>query len=1469
MRFDRYFIILFYYFLFNWSLANAQDRCFFEHYGIENGLPQNSVMDILQDKKGFMWFSTWDGLCYFDGYDFETIEIPNRNDLISKSSRIDSIYEDSYGNIWAHFYDKYVLRYNPSEKSFKDLRDVGGLDYLNFDVSKLKLKENGEVWLLSDDAGCVCIQDSTFSSKVYNVANGTLINDSVYDIFRDSKFSTWILTNEGVVQLDKFQNSKIFFNQKSSLMPKESFSIYCANEIENEVWFGGDDGVIWIYSYDKNSIRSIKTKTKGKISKIESLKTNEVIVLTKDDGFLIYDLYDGNNTQYNSYTNRQLKSNNLLSSFTDKSGNIWIETEEVGVVKFNPFTKELKYFKPNNDENDTNVSIAKFIIFEDIDGRLWVHPKGGGFSYYDAEYDVLIPFHNRHGNGSLIFSNTLHSAYSDRQGNLWLGTRSKGLEKVTFIDKNFKLLELDSIVSTTNNDVRAVFQLKDGSVWISTKDGKIHVYSSNLEKIGCLDKNGRITSDSEFGGIAYCFMQDSRDNIWIGTKGEGVFKFNKDENKLYSVAQYKSVPGDVNSISSNNIYSIYEDSRGRIWIGTYGGGINLVVDNNYGITFVNKNNLLSNYPYDIGSKVRVVSEDKWGNIFVGSTMGLIAFPGDFIGFDSILYSVFHKNDSDYSIKSNDVYDVKTTKTGETYVIAFGGGISKVSEVDEYGLPLKFKTYTVLDGLPSNVLLTALEDSFGNIIICAEASVVKFNPDEQSFEIFSDVKRMMRKQNFSEGSICRLNDGVFLVGSSMGVLYFDEHKLINNTYSPYLALVDFKLFNKEVNVGISNILRESIDDIDNLRLKYNQNFFAIEFAALDYKEPNNINYAYQLEGFDKNWIYNNEHRIANYTNLSHGKYKFKVRSTNSDGLWSDNERTIYIEILPPIWQTWWAYMIYFILLILIVYFIFRVFVAFYSIRQQAELENRELQLKTKFFTDISHEIRTPLTMIVSPIENLIRDNETPVKIKKQLSMVSNNTERLLTMVNQILDFRKIENKSIEVRRVVVGKFVANICEVFFELAEKNNINFEVVDNTDGDEIWVDPDAFEKILINVISNAFKFTPNNKSIQVVTSVKDEYVNILIADEGIGIAKEYIGRVFKRFESFNENKDKPSTGIGLFIVKELMDKHKAKIVLNSELGRGTTFNLILKKGISHYGSDIVINNEERVNDLAIAEEAEVEVVNNDCYSEIVDEKLTILIVEDDDDLREFIVLALEEQYNVEQARNGKEGLLKVEEMIPDFIISDIMMPEMNGIEMLSKIRENPNTSHILFLLLTAKTTDSDIVLGLESGTDEYMTKPFSVTYLRTKINSLINRRKVIQDFYRTRSEYRSIVSVPQYEKRSEDDSFDMVVNKQDEDFINNVREFVKANMSDMEYVVDDIAAELNMSRTVFYKKVKSLTGLSPIEFKRDILLDEAANILKDQQHTVKDVSYMVGFSDAKYFSRCFKSKFEVTPSDYMRRFR
>ena len=504
-----------------------------------------------------------------------------------------------------------------------------------------------------------------------------------------------------------------------------------------------------------------------------------------------------------------------------------------------------------------------------------------------------------------------------------------------------------------------------------------------------------------------------------------------------------------------------------------------------------------------------------------------------------------------------------------------------------------------------------------------------------------------------------------------------------------------------------------------------------------------------------------------------------------------------------------------------------------------------------------------------LENLIRDNETPVKITKQLSMVSNNTERLLTMVNQILDFRKIENKSIEVRRVVVGKFVANICEVFFELAEKNNINFEVVDNTDGDEIWVDPDAFEKILINVISNAFKFTPNNKSIQVVTSVKDEYVNILIADEGIGIAKEYIGRVFKRFESFNENKDKPSTGIGLFIVKELMDKHKGKIVLNRGLGRGTTFNLIFKKGISHYGSDIVINNEERVNDLAIAEEAEVEVVNNDCYSEIVDEKLTILIVEDDDDLREFIVLALEEQYNVEQARNGKEGLLKVEEMIPDFIISDIMMPEMNGIEMLSKIRENPNTSHILFLLLTAKTTDSDIVLGLESGTDEYMTKPFSVTYLRTKINSLINRRKVIQDFYRTRSEYRSIVSVPQYEKRSEDDSFDMVVNKQDEDFINNVREFVKANMSDMEYVVDDIAAELNMSRTVFYKKVKSLTGLSPIEFKRDILLDEAANILKDQQHTVKDVSYMVGLSDAKYFSRCFKSKFEVTSRDYMRRFR
>lgn len=1444
--------------------ASAQLDCSFEHFGTEDGLPQNNIMNILQDKKGFMWFSTWDGLSKFDGYNFKTIRLPNSDKKKSKSNRIDHIHEDKYGNIWVQFYDNLAYRYNPQTGQFRDANALSEFGEKSFHTQKVIPKKSGKVWLLSDDNGTICIVDSTFNVETYNIQNNRLSSNNVHDVFEDHKLGSWILTDNGLLHVDNENNSEILLNKNSTNFPRMDYPAYCAMEWSDEIWFGSSEGKIWIYSFGEEKMRLMDTGMQASITKLHRISEEKIVAATPKNGFLVYDVFSHSWELFSTSNHKEMVSDIINTVYVDLTGNVWLETDRPGVSKFNSHTGKIIHFSPKIESMEANVFLPNFFIFEDINKRLWVHPRGGGFGYYDRVNNKLVPFYNEPFSKEWRFSNVLHSAYSDRQGNLWFGTRTRGLEKVTFFNSNFKTFHTSSeINSTTSNDVRPIFQDSGGRIWIGTKDGKIHVYDKEMNHSGYLSNKGQIGRNSHFKGISYCIMEDSKRNIWIGTKGEGVYKLTPAGDDSYNMVNFKNSTDDILSLSDNNIYSIFEDKHNRIWVGTYGGGLNYIQENDSSTTFINHRNRLKSFPIETASQVRIISSDKHGNIFVGSTLGLTVFSPDFETPDEIGFQNYHAQFNDFSLHANDIFDICTTQHGETYIATFGGGVSKVVETDKNGFPVRFKTYSTSDGLVSKVVLSIQEDYQNNLWICYESNISRFNPQTESFENFSEIKRLMNQQNFSEGSKILLSDGKILFGNSKGVLYFDSGELSNNTYNPYLALVGFKIFNREVPIDETGPLKFNIDDTQSLKLKYNQNFFTIEFAGLDYEEPDNISYAYKLEGFDKEWIYNNKLRTANYTNLTRGKYTFKVRSTNSNGIWSDNERHLAIEILPPLWKTWWAYLIYAALTILATFFSLRLFLTFYKIRQQAELEHREAELKTKFFTDISHEIRTPLTMIVSPVDNIIQDKDTPESIRKQLTLVSKNTGRLLTMVNQILDFRKIEKKTIEVGKIEIGAFVEDVCEGFVKLAEKESIDFIIQNSSSQQTIWADADALEKILVNLLSNAFKYTPANKAIRVSVSVDNDFATVKIEDQGRGISKEKMARLFKRFESFNEDESKPSTGIGLSIVKELMDKHSAKIFVESEPNVGTSFSLFFHTGTSHFKSDMTIEESGEIKRLKTHDKLEEISAEPDLHTPDDDGRPSILVVEDDDDLRGFIVSALEKEYDMVEARNGKEGLEKALQLIPDFIVSDIMMPEMDGMEFLHNIRANASTSHILFLLLTAKTTDDDIIGGYESGTDEYVTKPFSVSYLQARVKNLIRRRKNIQDFYRKSSRQDESTINIEEENITVPDS---IINDQDREFVGQIADFIIDKMGDFEYVVEDIAAEMGMSRTVFYKKVKGLTGLSPIEFKRDILLQEAAKLLNTKEHTVKEVAFLVGFADAKYFTKCFKAKFDVTPSEFMK---
>lgn len=1463
----RFYIFIFYHFCGLLQLF-GQPEAYFKHYGTENGLPQHTVTDILQDEKGFMWFSTWDGLSKFDGYTFTTYHLPSGNTVESRSSRIDNLYEDKYNNIWALTYDNQAYRFNIETASFLGPNSIEACRENAFSVSQIVPKESGVVWLLSEKHGCISITDSLFSTNVYSTRNHNLTDDCVHAIYEDKSQNSWILTNNGLTLVPAGTSASVFyFHPLSAARYTEAVPFFTALELENTIWFGSNRGIIWKYDLKEDTFSELPTGTSSDIISIIELSSEKILILSKLNGFVIYNTHDGSMEVHNSETNPEMKFRQIMTGYVDRSKNIWMETDQLGVVKFNPYSGQYRHFMPFVESTVTSVFPPNFFIFEDSNDRLWVHPRGGGFSIYDKESDQLLPFYNEPFSQHWLFSNMMHSAYSDRQGNLWMCTRSNGLEKVIFYDESkFKSIPLHvNVNSTISNEVRPIFEDSQHRTWVATKDGRVYVYDAQMKELGIVNHRGEIGSGAPLEGIAYCITEDSEQNIWIGTKGEGAVKLTrKVQGNGFQVYRYKHNPDDKYSLSDNNVYSIFEDKNKNIWIGTFGGGLNLVTSGDEDSRIVNHLNDLTHYPFNQADQVRVITSDKQGHICVGTTLGFMMFDADFKSPEEIDFKIFTRSNTDNnSIGANDIIDICTTRSGDTYIGTFGGGISKIKETDESGFPVSFETYNAAQGIPSNIILSIEEDKRGDLWISSEGGLTKFNRQAETFENFSEIKRMMKRHNFSENSSCCLRDGSMLFGYSHGMFVFDPENVKNNTFNPYLALVQFRLFNRSLQISDQGPLYKSIDLIERLQLKHNQNFFSIEFAALDYTDTENILYAYKLDGFDKEWIYSGNQRIANYTNLSRGKYLFRVKSTNSDGVWTNNERTLAIEVLPPFWATGWAYLIYALLAVVISYFIFRILYAFYKMRNKIVLEKQESEIKTRFFTNISHEIRTPLTMIVSPIENLIQSTSTPEPVKKQLLLVSKNTKRLLNMVNQILDFQKMEQSPLTVSKIAIGPFVENLYENYTHNATLKSILYSF-ENKVGDQlIWVDAEAVEKIVVNLLSNAFKYTPPGKSVHVsVFPHNNDEVALQVKDTGIGINKERMSRLFRRFESFNEDASKPSTGIGLSIVKEMADKHRARIEVDSEEQVGSKFTVYFRTGTSHFGNDVTID--DSLSPLAVRELEEGGEENQLplIVSEEVNDQPSVLVVEDDEDLRQFILSILEDEYEVHEASNGKEGLEKALELIPDFIVSDIMMPEVDGIELLEKVRSNIHTSHILFLLLTAKTTLDSKLEGFGQGADEYITKPFSVSYFKARVKNLLQRRSELQRYYRNRTN-----SSPVALSRAKEIT-DAPFNEKDLAFVRAINEFIESHLGNSDFVIEDMAVEMGMSRTVFFKKLKGLTGLAPIEYVRDVLMQHAAELLEQGDHAIKEISYMVGMSDAKYFTRCFKKKFNMTPTEYKKTF-
>lgn len=1444
-------------------LLKAQLVPQFTHYSTDDGLPQHTIMDMLQDKKGFMWFATWDGLSKFDGYSFRNFKIGPEDDYYIKSNRVQRLFEDNNNRIWFESYDGEIHCFNPKTEKFwgPQLIDEVG----NYRFTRIFITEKGKVWLLSDNNGALLVKDSIFNYQFFSLENESITGSYIHSVFEDKDGNSWILTNNGITRYDaKKQDTQSFFFSINLFENNDKKEFFSAFELENEILFGSQAGKLWKYSKPDGKFSLQQISVSADITNITAINPRELILICRNQGFLIYNHQNSQIHHFHMRNQPVMRSNDITKFFNDNSGNWWFETgNQVGIYRLDTEKRKLSYHRVEIEDAGALLMPPFSFVFNDIHGNVWVQPRGGGFSLFNKSTGQLEPFYNHPRSSERRFSNIIHSAYSDRQGILWMCTRSHGLEKVVFSKNFFRTLQVNEVDKHENtNNVRALYEDENQNLWVATKDKRISIFDSKKKLIGRLNASGKIVADALWPGMVYSIFRDSRGVIWIGTKGEGLFRLRPSVIKsTYQVERFSFSAVDKYSLSDNNIYTIFEDNKGRIWIGTYGGGINLLETQEDGsIRFINPRNELKSYPIREAARIRHINQSRQGAMYVGTTEGLLVFDPDFKKPEDISYSLFTRlPGKPESLNNNDVHFICITASAEVFLATFGGGLNKILKTTEKGFPLKFGSYTTRHGLPSDVILSVVEDEQGKLWISNENNLSKFDPITERFETYSDIKGFMHVSSFSEASTIRLHSNKLVFGYSNGMVTFFPGQIVNSNYSPKIVFTGFHLFNIEQPIGKNSPLKAHIDDTDKLVLTHRQNFFSIEFASLDFINPATIMYAYQLQGFDNEWNYVHKQRIANYTNLPHGYYTFRVKSTNSEGVWVDNERILSIRVKPSFWQTPWATALYALCVAIIIFIIVRVLLSFYTLRDNMKLEKQISEMKLRFFTDISHEIRTPLTMITAPVDYMINDAGTPENIRKQLKLIAQNTGRLLRLVNQILDFRKIQFMNLKVFDTEFAAMVEDICGNFTEIAASRRINFRFSNQVGNDRVWVDHDCLDKLLMNLLSNAFKYTPEGRLIQVSVFGDEKTVSLQVRDEGPGIPKDKQRKLFNRFVTFNSDKSKPSTGIGLSMVKDLADKHGARVSIDSEEGHGTTITVCFQRGTAHFAKGVEMMAAGSPSGIKQPEYACPD--NEMNLPAITDhvpdrhEKQSVLIVEDDQDLRTFIKTILENDYIVYEAEDGLQGKTLALNEIPDFIVSDIMMPNMDGIELLQELKTNLNTSHIPVVLLTSKTTIESKLEGLAYGADDYITKPFSVSYFNARIANLLSQRKHLQEIFRSHT---SKGNPCQYEPQP------FTITSQDELLMTKVMTVIEANMENFEFTVDDMREHVGMSRSAFFKKIKSLTGLAPVEFIRDIKLKRAAQLLSSGEYRVKEVTFMIGFSDSKYFAKCFKEKFGITPMEY-----
>ncbi|WNJ20446.1 two-component regulator propeller domain-containing protein [Pontibacter sp. G13] len=1378
-------------------------RPFFKHLTVEDGLSNNWVKSIVKDQSGYMWFGTFNGLNRYDGTAFRALMKGPETQLTDNF--IESMAVDRAGNLWVGTFSFGLNRFDPRTETFTQFtsNDTLAHSVMGNRIKVIYPDRSGRIWL-GTDYGLEILDPA--SGRVQSFKHDPQDSRSitpglVTSILEDKEGVFWIGTKQGLNRLDASQGTFTRFlhdqDQSSTLSSNDVTDLY--QDKYGDLWIGTWGGGLNQLNLQTGAIRRYlhSSNQKGGI---------------------------GHNT--------------ILALEGDGENLLFVATEGGGLNVFDIQRQTFQYWKPDfTDPSSINSNSIHALYFDSDTEILWAGSYNGGVNYF-SKWDK--PFLRYRAQVDGLNNNHVTSLEEDDSGQLWIGTDGGGVNILNPQSGAFRYIGLDE--GLQNQAILSLLADREGRMWVGTYDGGIDVFGSDLRHID------RFTHDpnhpkSLSGRHVNAIYQDLRGLIWIGTMSGGLNLFDPDTKTF---TQFQHRPNDSSSLIDNFIYGIFEDRLGRLLVQT---GKGLEVFDYRTLTFSRFNSSPEGH-FDIPG---VIMEDSQGNLWVGS-------------------------------KERGLF-----------------------RVDRTGVQIT--TYTEADGLPSNSISGILEDASGNLWISTHRGLCKFEegvikPERKQFHVFSPEDGLQGSE-FKRGAYCQLSDGTLAFGGQYGFNLFDPKAIRRNPFVPPVEITEMRLFNKPVDFREGAWLNAPVSELELIELDYQQTVITFEFSALNYLLPERNQFAYMLDGFEDIWNYVGSQNHATYTNLDPGTYTFHVKASNNDGVWNQQGTTIKLRITPPWWELLYVKILAGLLLVGLVlgYFRMRTIqlkrskrklerkVAIRTadlkeattlseerrteisrqnealIQQNQELEEQARKIqkladevrtlneaKLKFFTSISHELRTPLNLILWPLEEMIAQNKHPESTQSRFQLMWQNARTLTKLINQLLDFRKMDSGSFQLRKGLyeVVAETRGVVESFHDWAQRKQLTFHLQLPDAPQEVWVDWDHWEKILSNLISNACKYAPDGGNIwldiQDIPETKDHprIFRIMIWDDGPGIAEEQRNRIFDRFYEGGPS-GFASSGIGLALVKELVELQGGSIELISPPNQGACFEVRLP--ILSQPQDGM---EPQMTYPEISLPSEFELGVEAALPSTGGKDLpTILIVEDHADIRNYMRSQLESLYQIVTAANGKEGCEKALKELPDLVISDVMMPEMDGFELCKTLKEDDRTSHIPVILVTARSGEENLLAGLSIGADDYIAKPFSFQLLQLKI----------QNLFFTRAKLISQLSQNPFSPPEK-----LATTDRDRAFLKLAEETVRDHLSNSNLDVETFCEPFGMGRRNVLRKMKALTGLSINEYIRHLRLNVAHQLLESGEVNVSEAAYEVGFTDPKYFSNCFKKQFGILPKDLKR---